>query len=146
MPHFCCLSVVVALENEVPSTKLLQIVSECNWEPHRELVLSTLSRRLSLNLLTPSFTLGFYRVRLLSVTQHRRQNHCTITYKLSISRGDGTKDKQHLPRSQKPRPKQPLRPGYLKALRLRPGVSPKRLVEVTAEYWCSFGSSGRGKC
>ena len=146
MPHFCCLSVVVALENEVPSTKLLQIVSECNWEPHRELVLSAINRRLKLDLLTSSFTLGFYRVRLLSVTQHRRQNHCTITYKLSISRGDGTKDKQHLPRSQKPRPKQPLRPGYLKALRLRPGVSPKRLVEVTAENWCSFRSSGRGKC
>ncbi|XP_042565810.1 MAX gene-associated protein-like isoform X2 [Clupea harengus] len=124
-----------SLENEVPSTKLLQIVSECNWEPHRELVLSTLSRRLSLNLLTPSFTLGFYRVRLLSVTQHRRQSHCTITYKLSISRGDGTRDKQHLPRSQKPRPKQPLRPGYLKALRLRPGVSPKRLVEVNGKHY-----------
>ncbi|XP_048107043.1 MAX gene-associated protein isoform X3 [Alosa alosa] len=126
------------LETEAQPTKLLEIVSECNWEPHRNLVLSALNRRLKLNLLTPSFRLGFYRVRLLSTDRQKGLNHSTITYKLSISHIDNDSDDSAEKKSQKKpklQPPQPPKPGYLKAFKLRPSGSPNRLVEVNGKHY-----------
>ncbi|XP_076128618.1 uncharacterized protein LOC143109701 [Alosa pseudoharengus] len=127
------------LETEAQPTKLLEIVSECNWEPHRNLVLSALNRRLKLNLLTPSFRLGFYRVRLLSTDRQKGLNHSTITYKLSISHIDNDSDdaaeKEKSQKKLKLQPPQPPKPGYLKAFKLRPSGSPNRLVEVNGKHY-----------
>lgn len=124
------------------TTRMLEIVSECNWEPHRELVLGALQRRLKLNLLVPSFALGHYQVCLLSTTQQKSQNHTTITYKLSISRNEsdgnssasGASEKEKPPK--KAQPPRPSQPGYLKACKLGCGVSPRRLIEVITECRC----------
>lgn len=135
---------------DVQTTKMLEIVSECNWEPHRDLVLGALQRRLKLNLLVSSFALGYYHVQLLSTTKQKSENHITITYKLSISRSDSDGDgnnnsntsvaSENVKPVKKAKPPQPTMPGYLKARKSGCGVSSKRLIEVIIECWRSFCS------
>ncbi|KAL7888261.1 hypothetical protein AOLI_G00032350 [Acnodon oligacanthus] len=67
-------------------TKLLEILSECNWEPHRSLVLSSLFWRMSNNLLSEPFCIGMYKVQLLSTTLKRGDACSTVTYKVCVSR------------------------------------------------------------
>ncbi|XP_022542629.2 MAX gene-associated protein isoform X2 [Astyanax mexicanus] len=74
----------VGPDEPVP-TKLLEILSECNWEPHRNLVLSGLFGRMSNNLLSEPFCLGTYKIQLLSTTLEKGDNP-TITYKVCVSR------------------------------------------------------------
>ncbi|MCJ8743742.1 hypothetical protein PDJAM_G00097680 [Pangasius djambal] len=73
---------------EPKPTKLLEILSECNWEPHRSLVLSALFRRMNSNLLSESFCFGMYKIQLLSTTVKGVDRSSTITYKVCISRAD----------------------------------------------------------
>lgn len=77
-------------------TKLLEILSECNWEPHRNLVLSTLFRRMNSDLLAEPFCLGLYKIKLLSTTVKGVDRSCTITYKVCISLLDKTKKTKDL--------------------------------------------------
>lgn len=82
---------------EPTPTKLLEILSECNWEPHRSLVLSTLFRRMNSDLLSEPFCFGMYKVQLLSTTVKGGEQSSTITYKVCISRAEEkemTKDLQ----------------------------------------------------
>ncbi|XP_072539494.1 uncharacterized protein mgab [Salminus brasiliensis] len=72
--------------DEPAPTKLLEILSECNWEPHRNLVLSALFGRMSNNLLSEPFCLGMYKIQLLSTTLKKGENCSTITYKVCVSR------------------------------------------------------------
>ncbi|KAL6486349.1 hypothetical protein MHYP_G00057410 [Metynnis hypsauchen] len=72
-------------------TKLLEILSECNWEPHRNLVLSSLFWRMSNNLLSEPFCVGMYRVQLLSTTFKRGDTCSTVTYKVCVSRTEERK-------------------------------------------------------
>lgn len=69
-------------------TKLLEILSECNWEPHRSLVLSALFRRMNSNLLSEPFYFGMYKIQLLCTIFKRGNRSSTITYKVRISRAD----------------------------------------------------------
>ncbi|XP_058235383.1 MAX gene-associated protein isoform X3 [Hemibagrus wyckioides] len=69
-------------------TKLLEILSECNWEPHRSLVLNTLFRRMNSNLLSEPFCFGMYKIQLLSTIIKGEDRSSTITYKVCISRAD----------------------------------------------------------
>lgn len=73
---------------EPKPTKLLEILSECNWEPHRSLVLSALFRRMNSNLLSEPFCFGMYKIQLLSTTIKGVDRYSTITYKVCISRAD----------------------------------------------------------
>ncbi|KAB5539873.1 hypothetical protein PHYPO_G00094200 [Pangasianodon hypophthalmus] len=73
---------------EPKPTKLLEILSECNWEPHRSLVLSALFRRMNSNLLSEPFCFGMYKIQLLSTTVKGVDRSSTITYKVCISRAD----------------------------------------------------------
>lgn len=68
--------------------KLLEILSECNWEPHRSLVLNTLFRRMNSNLLSEPFCFGMYKIQLLSTIIKGEDRSSTITYKVCISRAD----------------------------------------------------------
>ncbi|KAF5908503.1 MAX gene-associated protein-like isoform X1 [Clarias magur] len=74
--------------DEPKPTKLLEILSECNWEPHRSLVLSTLFRRMNNNLLSEPFCFGMYKIQLLSTTVKGEGRSSTITYKVCVSRAD----------------------------------------------------------
>ncbi|XP_060722458.1 MAX gene-associated protein [Tachysurus vachellii] len=73
---------------EPKPTKLLEILSECNWEPHRNLVLSTLFRRMNSDLLSEPFCFGMYKIQLLSTTIKGVDRSSTITYKVCISRAN----------------------------------------------------------
>lgn len=74
--------------SEPQPTKMLEILSECNWEPHRNLVLSALFRRMNRNLLSEPFCFGMYKIQLLSTTTKRVNRSSTVTYKVCISRAD----------------------------------------------------------
>ncbi|TSK58026.1 Mitogen-activated protein kinase-binding protein 1 [Bagarius yarrelli] len=74
--------------NECLPTKLLEILSECNWEPHRNLVLSTLFRRMNSDLLSHPFCLAMYKIQLISTTIKGAGRSSTVTYKVCISRAD----------------------------------------------------------
>ncbi|XP_035380677.1 MAX gene-associated protein isoform X2 [Electrophorus electricus] len=76
---------------EPEPTKLLEILSECNWEPHRNSVLSALFSRMSTNHLIEPFCLGIYRVQPLSTTLKRGETCSTVTYTVCISRAEETK-------------------------------------------------------
>ncbi|XP_017538692.1 MAX gene-associated protein isoform X2 [Pygocentrus nattereri] len=81
-----------AVNTDAPEpTKLLEILSECNWEPHRNLVLSSLFWRMSNNLLSEPFCVGMYRVQLLSTTLKRGDTCSTVTYKVCVSRSQERK-------------------------------------------------------
>ncbi|XP_046692639.1 MAX gene-associated protein isoform X2 [Silurus meridionalis] len=68
--------------------KLLEILSECNWEPHRNLVLNALFRHMNSDLLYEPFCFGMYKIRLLSTTVKGADRCFTIMYKVCISRAD----------------------------------------------------------
>ncbi|XP_053344957.1 MAX gene-associated protein isoform X1 [Clarias gariepinus] len=74
--------------DEPKPTKLLEILSECNWEPHRSSVLSTLFRRMNSNLLSEPFCFGMYKIQLLSTTVKGVDRSSTIIYKVCISHAD----------------------------------------------------------
>ncbi|KAF4070757.1 hypothetical protein AMELA_G00277210, partial [Ameiurus melas] len=74
--------------SEPQPTKMLEILSECNWEPHRSLVLSALFRRMNRNLLSEPFCFGMYKIQLLSTTTKGVNRSSTVTYKVCISRAD----------------------------------------------------------
>ncbi|XP_060773758.1 uncharacterized protein magl isoform X4 [Neoarius graeffei] len=73
---------------EPKPTKLLEILSECNWEPHRNLLLRVLFQRMNSNLLSESFCFGMYKIQLLSTTIKGVDRYATVTYKVCISRAD----------------------------------------------------------
>ncbi|KAK3542258.1 hypothetical protein QTP86_021449 [Hemibagrus guttatus] len=73
---------------ELKPTKLLEILSECNWEPHRSLVLNMLFRRMNSNRLSEPFCFGMYKIQLLSTIIKGEERSSTITYKVCISRAD----------------------------------------------------------
>ncbi|XP_036437677.1 MAX gene-associated protein isoform X2 [Colossoma macropomum] len=81
-----------AVKTDAPEpTKLLEILSECNWEPHRNLVLSSLFWRMSNNLFSEPFCVGMYKVQLLSTTLKRGETCSTVTYKVCVSRTEERK-------------------------------------------------------
>ncbi|XP_066533267.1 MAX gene-associated protein isoform X2 [Hoplias malabaricus] len=75
-------------QDEPEPTKLLEILSECNWEPHRNMVLTALFRHMNNNLFSEPFCVGMYKVQLLSTTLRKRETCTTIIYKVCVSRAE----------------------------------------------------------
>ncbi|XP_062858589.1 MAX gene-associated protein [Trichomycterus rosablanca] len=83
---------------EPEPTKLLEILSECNWEPHRNLVLSALFRQMNSNHLSEPFFIGKYKVQLVSTTYKQGDRSTTVTYKVCVSHAEEheVNEDQHL--------------------------------------------------
>ncbi|XP_043076088.1 MAX gene-associated protein [Puntigrus tetrazona] len=78
-------------------TKVLEIISGCNWETHRSLVLKELFRCVSMNLLAPLSYIDVYQVELLSKDLRKDERGSTLIYKVCVSLGQ-TPDKTREPR------------------------------------------------
>ncbi|XP_073712498.1 MAX gene-associated protein isoform X2 [Misgurnus anguillicaudatus] len=66
-------------------TKVLEIISECNWEAQRSLVLKQLFHSIKMDLLSSSLFINIYKVDLLSTTLKNDEGRCTLNYKVCIS-------------------------------------------------------------
>lgn len=77
--------------------KLLEILSECNWEPHRSLLLSAIFQRMKSNLMSEPFCFKMYKIQPLSTTTKEVNRSSTITYKVCISRADEEEMTDDLP-------------------------------------------------
>ncbi|XP_050993830.1 MAX gene-associated protein [Labeo rohita] len=72
---------------EPEPTKVLEIISGCNWETHRSLVLKELFRCVSMNLLSPAFYIDVYKVELISKELKKDETGSTLSYKVCVSLG-----------------------------------------------------------
>ncbi|XP_039546159.1 MAX gene-associated protein isoform X2 [Pimephales promelas] len=66
-------------------TKMLEIISGCNWESHRSLVLKELFRSIHSDRLSALRSIDGYRVELLSQNLIADATSSTLTYKVCIS-------------------------------------------------------------
>ncbi|XP_077096335.1 uncharacterized protein mgab isoform X2 [Siphateles boraxobius] len=66
-------------------TKVLEIISVCNWESHRSLVLKELFRSINTNRLSALHSIHVYRVELLSEHLTADETGSTLTYKVCVS-------------------------------------------------------------
>ncbi|KAL0165359.1 hypothetical protein M9458_041112, partial [Cirrhinus mrigala] len=66
---------------EPEPTKVLEIISGCNWETHRSLVLKELFRCISMNQLSSAFFIDIYKVELLSKELKKDETGSTLVYK-----------------------------------------------------------------
>ncbi|KAL1253579.1 hypothetical protein QQF64_015808 [Cirrhinus molitorella] len=82
---------------EPEPTKVLEIISGCNWETHRSLVLKELFRCVSMNHLSSAFYIDIYKVELLSKDLKKDETGSTLIYKVSVSLGQ-TAEKTREPR------------------------------------------------
>lgn len=74
-----------AASGEPEATKVLEIISECNWEAQRTLVLKELFHCINMNLLSSSLFIDIYKVDFLSTTLKKEDGHCTLSYKVCVS-------------------------------------------------------------
>ncbi|XP_067274500.1 MAX gene-associated protein isoform X2 [Pseudorasbora parva] len=70
-------------------TKVLEILSGCNWESHRSLVLKELFRSIHMSRLSSLRSIDIYSVDLLSETLQTYETGSTLTYRVCISRRIG---------------------------------------------------------
>ncbi|KAF4099999.1 MAX gene-associated protein [Onychostoma macrolepis] len=82
---------------EPEPTKVLEIISGCNWETHRSLVLKELFRCISMNHLASVFHIDIYKVELLSKDLKKDECGSTLIYKVFVSLGQ-TPEKTREPR------------------------------------------------
>lgn len=73
------------MAGEPEPTKVLEIISLCNWESHRSLVLKELFRCINMNCLSSAFSVDIYRVELLSENLKTDNSRSMITYKVCVS-------------------------------------------------------------
>ncbi|XP_057209721.1 MAX gene-associated protein [Triplophysa rosa] len=74
-----------AASKEPEATKVLEIISECNWEAQRTLVLKEVFRCVDMNLLSSSLFIDIFKVDLLSTTLKKDDGRCTLSYKVCVS-------------------------------------------------------------
>ncbi|XP_059369582.1 MAX gene-associated protein [Carassius carassius] len=72
---------------EPEPTKVLKIISGCNWETHRSLVLKELFRSIGTNHLASVFYIDMYKVELLSKDLKKDECGSTLIYKVCVSLG-----------------------------------------------------------
>ncbi|XP_051511879.1 uncharacterized protein magl [Myxocyprinus asiaticus] len=77
----------VITEEPEPS-KVLEIISECNWEAHRSLVLKQLFQYINMNHLTSTFFIDNYKVQLLSTEFKKHGASSMLIYKVCVSLGE----------------------------------------------------------
>ncbi|XP_048063910.1 MAX gene-associated protein [Megalobrama amblycephala] len=70
---------------EPEPTKVLEIISRCNWESHRSLVLKELFRCINMNCLSSLFSVDIYKVELLSKNLKTDGSSSMLTYKVCVS-------------------------------------------------------------
>ncbi|XP_073667471.1 MAX gene-associated protein isoform X2 [Paramisgurnus dabryanus] len=66
-------------------TKVLEIISKCNWEAQRSLLLKKLFHCIKMDLLSSSLFIDIYKVDLLSTTLKKDEGRCTLSYKVCVS-------------------------------------------------------------
>ncbi|MBN3298723.1 MGAP protein, partial [Amia calva] len=81
-------------------TKLLEILSECNWEQERDRILRTLSQHMAQNSLARSFKVGCYLIELVSQTQKKEGSSSVITSTIRISLPSGAEGGQQAEESE----------------------------------------------
>lgn len=74
-----------ATSEEPEATKVLEIISECNWEAQRTLLLKEVFRCVDMNLLSSSLFIDIFKVDLLSTTLKKDDGRCTLSYKVCVS-------------------------------------------------------------
>ncbi|XP_026105305.1 MAX gene-associated protein [Carassius auratus] len=72
---------------EPEPTKVLEIISGCNWETHRSLVLKELFRIIGTSHLASVFYIHIYKVELLSKDLKKDECGSTLIYKVCVSLG-----------------------------------------------------------
>ncbi len=77
---------------------MLEIISGCNWETHRSLVLKELFRCIGTNHLAPLVHIDIYKVELLSKDLKKDECGSTLTYKVFVSLGQTPPEKTCEPR------------------------------------------------
>lgn len=80
----CCVCAGVTAGGLEP-TKVLEIISGCNWESHRSLVLKELFRSINTNRLSSLHSIDVYSVELLSEHLRADETGSTLTYKVCVS-------------------------------------------------------------
>ncbi|XP_016428507.1 MAX gene-associated protein isoform X2 [Sinocyclocheilus rhinocerous] len=83
---------------EPEPTKVLEIISGCNWETHRSLVLKELFHCVDMNHLASVFYIDIYKVELLSKDLKKDESGSTLIYKVCVSLGQ-TPEKTREPRN-----------------------------------------------
>ncbi|XP_051500229.1 MAX gene-associated protein-like [Myxocyprinus asiaticus] len=76
------------ITEEPEPTKVLEIISECNWEAHRSLVLKQLFQYISMNHLASTFFIDIYKVQLLSKEFKNHGASSMLIYKVCVSLGE----------------------------------------------------------
>lgn len=82
---------------EPEPTKVLEIISRCNWESHRSLVLKELFRCINMNCLSSVFSVDIYKVELLSKNLKTDGSSSMLTYKVCVSLAEKL-EKTHKPK------------------------------------------------
>ncbi len=77
---------------------MLEIISGCNWETHRSLVLKELFRCIGMNHLAPVSHIDIYKVELLSKDLKKDECGSTLIYKVFVSLGQTPPEKTREPR------------------------------------------------
>lgn len=85
---------------EPEPTKVLEIISRCNWESHRSLVLKELFRCIHMNCLSSLFSVDIYKVELLSKNLKTDGSSSMLTYKVCVSLADEP-EKTHEPKKRR---------------------------------------------
>lgn len=80
-----------AASGEPEATKVLEIISECNWEAQRTLVLKELFHCINMNLLSSSLFIDIFKVDLLSTTLKKDDGRCMLSYKVCVSLSETTR-------------------------------------------------------